>query len=112
MMPGRARVAVLGALPVAAAGIALALIAISASMTYEAEDYWEQFQTSGEAVADQAEFEHYNDLYINASNLTTLATPLLFVAIAGTFVLLAVLFVRRDAGPRSEVGLRPEPSSP
>lgn len=98
-MPGRARVALLGTLPVAAAGAALVLIAIAASMMSEAEDYLVQFQTSQQVSLDQVEFEHYNNLQINASTLTMLATPLLFVALVGTFLLLAVLFVRRDAKP-------------
>jgi hypothetical protein len=96
-MPGRARVVALGSLLVAAAATAVVLTAISASLTAEADTFYTRLDSSGLVLADDAVFRYYNDLQMTSSILTTLASPLLLVALAGTFLLLAVLWVRRDA---------------
>lgn len=82
------------------AGSAAALHVIAAALQTEADAYFAAVSLDGSTV-DSAVFRHYNDLSLLGGTLTSVAQPLLFVAVAGSLLLLAV------AGQRWDVLHRP-----
>jgi hypothetical protein len=90
---------------------ALLLMIASAGMSARAEAFF-----SGVDFTEPVEFEEevynaYNNLYIVADALRTIAQPLMLAAIAAAFVLLAVLAQQFDARGRTRPTTQAEAST-
>jgi len=78
----------LAAVTVAAAGLAAALLWISADLTVQADRF---FSSLGPDGVDREVFDHWDTVSRNAYFLQGLAAPVLLPAVAGVMTILAVL---------------------
>lgn len=98
MTGGRGWVTAIAVVVVLCASGAVVLTLVASELVARAEAYFAQFDfASGfPGEIDEVEFKIYNDLYVTASNLMSVANPLLFCTFGAVAVLLAVLAHRFD----------------
>lgn len=96
-MSGRRWVVALAVLGAAGVVSALVLAYVAATIQIEAERFFATADPGDGGLVDEQTFARYNDLYIQATYISSPVSPLLVCGIATLFVMLGVLAHRWDA---------------